>query len=347
MIKNKLDFKLINLAIITFIIFLIYTTSNFWIWLLNMAITIFTPFLLAFALAYALYPLLKIMIRKGVPKFLGVGIITILILGIFTLIVSIVIPLLFEQMSGLFSGIIKFVQDISSNYNLHLGSLQETLSNTFKTIINNYGRYVSDGAITIINKSIGILSMIAIIFFVGIYFLSDMKKIRSRVKIYLQETNKKTFNYIKTLDREITQYFNGLGKIIFIQFFEYSLAFFIIGHPNYLLLGILASLTSVIPYVGGIMTNIIALITAVVISPSLFLLTLIVTFVLPTIDGYIISPKVFGKTNKMNPLLTIFAVFTGGVLYGVMGIAIAIPTTIIIVSTFKYYKKDILVKIGK
>lgn len=131
-----------------------------------------------------------------------------------------------------------------------------------------------------------------------------------------------------------------------IQFFEYTFLFLIIGHPNFLLLGVLACVTTVIPYFGGLFTNVIALLIASVISPKLFILTLIVTLLFPNIDGYIISPKIYGKTNQLAPLLTIFVVFAGGALLGFTGIVIAVPLTIIISAIIRAYKVEISKKIS-
>ena len=119
-----------------------------------------------------------------------------------------------------------------------------------------------------------------------------------------------------------------------------------IGHPNFLLLGVLSSVSTLIPYFGGLIVNIIALIIASVVSPQLFVMTLIVAIVFPNIDGYLISPKIYGKTNNISPLLSIFAVFAGGVLGGFVGILIALPLTIILRTIYKSYKKDISKKIG-
>ena len=121
--------------------------------------------------------------------------------------------------------------------------------------------------------------------------------------------------------------------------------FFLIGHPYYLLLGILCSITTIIPYFGGIFANIIACITAFFISSKLFILTLVVAFICPNIDGYIISPRVYGKTNNIPALLSIFAVFAGGILYGVIGIIIALPVAIILLATYKFYEDDIADKL--
>ena len=125
---------------------------------------------------------------------------------------------------------------------------------------------------------------------------------------------------IQCMDMEITKYLKGLELFMIVQFLEYSFIFFIIGHPNWLILGILASITTVIPYFGGLITNIIALILASVVSTPLLIATTIVCLVFPQLDGYIISPKIYGKTNNVNPLITIVVVSVGGTLLGIGGI---------------------------
>ena len=89
-----------------------------------------------------------------------------------------------------------------------------------------------------------------------------------------------------------------------------------------------------------------ALIIASVISTKLFILTLIVCIICPNIDGYIIGPRVYGKTNKLHPLVNIFAVFAGGILGGFWGIVVSLPIAIIVLATIKFFKKDIDNTIG-
>ena len=121
--------------------------------------------------------------------------------------------------------------------------------------------------------------------------------------------------------------------------------FLLIGHPNYLILGILASVTTIIPYFGALICNVLALLIASVISTKLFVLTVIVLIVCPQLDGYLIGPKIYGKTNKINPVVNIFAVFAGGVLAGFWGIVCALPVAIAIKATLEFFKEDITDKI--
>jgi len=67
--------------------------------------------------------------------------------------------------------------------------------------------------------------------------------------------------------------------------------------------------------------------------------------VLSTVDGYVINPLVYGKSNKIHPLLVIISVFIGGALFGIMGIIISLPTAIIIVTTYRYFEEDLKDKI--
>ena len=61
MIKNKLDFKLINITLIALTIFLLYQTSNLWVGLISTLFKIIFPFLVSFVIAYALYPFVKLL----------------------------------------------------------------------------------------------------------------------------------------------------------------------------------------------------------------------------------------------------------------------------------------------
>ncbi len=345
MIKNRLDYKLINVALIAVIVYLIYNTGNLWLSFVGKLIQIITPFFFAFIVAYALYPMVNYLQSKRIPKFLSVVIVLGLIIGLVAILIILIVPLLFGQLTSLFNGIIAFLKELTVNYDLNLGSVQDSLSASFNDIIMNLSKYVSNGAINVISMSLGVISTIVIAFAASIYLLIDMAKIRNTFKQFLLSKSKRAYTYFKTLDTEMKNYLTGFMKIVVITLFEYTIAFLIIGHPNAILLGFLAAVATLIPYFGGMITNVIAAITAFVISPTLFIKTVICFFILSSIDGYVINPFVYGKTNEVHPLVVIFAVFTGGILFGIIGIIISLPLAIAILATYKFYKNDINEKI--
>ena len=342
--KNKVNYKMLNFLILTAIIYFMYQTGHLWMGVTDKILAITGPFLFAFAIAYALYPFLSYLESKKIPKGIAVFIVIGLVLGVLGITIGLIAPLLFDQLSSLFNNIIAFLKEMSLDYDWNIGPLQANLSESFNEIIKSLSKYVSDGAVNLIGVSLNVISVVVIGFSAAIYFLIDMKKIRLGVKRFLHAKSQKAYRYVQLLDHEMSNYFDGFFKIVIITIFEYTFAFSIIGHPNALLLGFLAAVASLIPYFGGIITNIIACITAFVISPALFIKTVIVFFILSNVDGYLINPLVYGKTNQVHPIITILAVFAGGILGGIVGIIISLPVAILIITTIKYFKGDIVDK---
>lgn len=340
--KNKIDFKLVNIVLFVLTVYLVYETKDLWLGVLNLILKITIPFLIAFALAYAVYPLVRKLTDKNVPKSISILLVVGGIVGIIVLVGVLVTPTIMSQMTNLFNGIISFMKEMSNNYNINFKDVQNALSTSFNDVISKVGTYISNGAISFISVSIDYLSKIFIILTAFIYFLIDMDKIRSFVKEYLSHKSMKIYNYVATIDDEMGKYLVGFMKIVLISFVEYSITYTIIGHPDALMLGTLAALGNLIPYFGGIITNIIAAITAFVISPALFVKTCLVFVIFSGIDGNVINPIVYGKTNQIHPLVVVISVFAGGILFGIVGIIISLPLAIILIATFKYFKQDIL-----
>ena len=57
--KNKINFRLVNFTILILAIFLIYSVKGLWMGAIDKILAILFPFLISFAIAYALYPFLK------------------------------------------------------------------------------------------------------------------------------------------------------------------------------------------------------------------------------------------------------------------------------------------------
>lgn len=344
MFKDKINYKLVNVCILTLIVYLVYKTGHLWMGVTNKFLTIVGPFFFAFVVAYALYPFLRYLQNKKIPKGIALFIVIGLVLGLLGITIGLIVPLLVQQLGSLFNSIIAFLKEVSLNFDINIGPLQTNLTESFNEIIKSLSKYISDGAVNFIGISVNAVSIIAVAFSAAIYFLVDMEWIRTSTKKYLRKHSKKMYQYVRLLDHEMNNYFDGFFKIVLITLFEYTITFYIIGHPNALLLGFLAAVANLIPYFGGIIANCIACITAFVISPALFIKTVIAFFVLSTLDGYLINPYVYGKTNKVHPVIVIMSVFAGGILWGTLGIVISLPVAIILITTIKFFRHDITEK---
>lgn len=346
MLKNKFNYKIINLAALMLLLYIGVTNISIWWGILLKCIKVLAPFIVAFAFAYALTPLVRFLDKK-LPRWAALLIVILGSVLILFGIIAITLPLLYDQLKLLIKMLMEVFNNFSDKFNINIGNFEIQVTDYLNEILKSIGNITSTTTMDLLGKSFDFLGKFIVGFVGFIYFLMDMNKIRARVKELLLSINKRSFKYIKCMDTEITNYLKGLGIFMVIQLFEYSLLFLIIGHPNWLILGVLACITTVIPYFGGLITNIIAIILASVVSFPLVIATTIICLIFPQLDGYVISPKVYGKTNNVNPLITIMAVSIGGTIAGVPGIIIALPIYLLIRETYHFFKKDLKEGIDK
>ena len=180
--NNKLNYKLVNVALLTLIAFLVYLSGNFWIRVLKIIIKIFLPFLFAFAIAYALYPFLEKMRRKGLPKWLGVSIIMVSIIALISLIIYLITTVMVGQIGGLFTNIVEFLDSLkNSNSTIHIAGFETSIESVLKEVFSNVSSHVQNGAISFINVSLSYIANLFMVIAGFIYFLIDMDKIINKV----------------------------------------------------------------------------------------------------------------------------------------------------------------------
>lgn len=341
MFSNKLNYRIINITALLLLLYIGVSNIGVWWGIFVKIVSVLAPFIIAFAFAYALMPVLNWLQKKKIRKPLAVMIIVLALVLIVGGLIAIILPMIYDQLTLLAKMIIEVLENIGDKFHVNLGNVEIKITDYLNDAIRNVGMLASSTTIDLISKSIGFLSKFIVGFVGFIYFLADMEKIRSWVKNVLLSISKRSYEYLKCLDIEIGNYMKGLGIFMIIQLFEYSILFLVVGHPNWLILGILACLTTVIPYFGGLITNIIAIITASVVSTPLVIATIIICLIFPQLDGYFISPKVYGKTNNVNPLITIMVVSVGGTVAGMVGIIVALPCYLLVRTTYHFFKKDL------
>ena len=239
MYKNRINYKLLNFLILMGLLYIIVTNIGTWFNIFSSIISICMPFLIAFAISYALNPLVRKLISKGVNKSLAVTIVVVLVTAIIIGLLVVTLPLLYNQLVTFASNFGKVLEDIGDKFNINLSFINDLSGDYLDDIISSIGNFVKDGSIDIVGKTTSIIGKIIITFIVSIYFLAYMDSIRKGISNFLKQTKNKLYRYVKALDYELGNYLKGLLLFMVIQFFEYSLVFFIVGHPNWFLFGVI------------------------------------------------------------------------------------------------------------
>lgn len=315
--KDGINYILINITIFVFLIFLL-NKLNIIKPLLNILSLIF--FSLIFS--YIVYPIYKLLSNK-MNKVLAIFIIYIFIFLFLILIIykSIINVNFIQNIIDLFENIFIFINKINLKYNLNID-----LSYIKETLIN----FILNNSVNIIKNIINYLSKFIFIIILSICILLNIEYI----KMIVNKLKYKKLIY--NINKRLKTYLISNIKILIIQLIEYTFIFYIIGHPNYLLLGIFNSLNNFIPYIGSFITNILAITTSSVISNKLLFLTSIVSIILPNIDAYIITPKIHKEENKLPEVLCITSVIICSIMFKFYGLILGVPILIVIIEILKY-----------
>ena len=122
-------------------------------------------------------------------------------------------------------------------------------------------------------------------------------------------------------------------SVVLISFFS-IVGLRIIGLRDFLVVGTIAGISNVIPYLGpiiGILAGIIAaLIQYSTLSFGIVLPVVAVFLVVQILDNVFVAPVVVARSVNLHPLVVIFVVLAGNQLFGAVGMILAVPTTAVI-----------------
>ena len=317
--------------------------------------TVVLPIILSAILYYLLVPIVNFFERKGVKRIYSISALYLIIIGILTVLIVSVIPLLRDQIMGLIVSIPYLVRDIERMIEQVIGSqflnqVQQTLNfnvSDLATQLSNQASNILNSTFTSIGNIIGSVSktVMAIITvpFILFYLLKDGKKLPGYILKFLPVLMRShIYSVLKEMNKQISSYIRGQIVVSFCIGFLMLIGFLIIGLDYAPVLALIAAFTSVVPYLGPAIAITPALIIAIVTSPYMLLKLIIVWTIVQLIEGKFISPQIMGRNLHIHPITIIFIIIIAGNLFGVIGILLAVPgyavLKVITTHLFEYFK---------
>lgn len=195
------------------------------------------------------------------------------------------------------------------------------IPNFINSVVSGFGSF-----------SIGLFSVI----FIAFFLLKDSKLMEQGIMVFVPDSkearSKKSFEKIKTL---LSRYFVGLIFQILILFVIYTIVLLVFGVKNAIVIAFLCALLNLIPYVGPLVGGILML----TLTMSSFLGESFSNVILPKttyvmigfifgqlVDNFFSQPFIFSKSVKSHPLEIFLVIIIAGILFGVVGMIVAIPT---------------------
>ena len=310
-----------------------------------------TPFALGFALGYLLDPVVQHLERLGLNR-LGASL---AILAAFIFLVTaaliFVAPILGNQLVGLIHNLPSLAT-----------RLQRLIVDQGNALLNTYGgpwrdkiglsaplsaeqietslrEFVAARAQLLLSASqsllyggkalFGFFSVAVITPVVAFYMLVDWDKLVGALDAALPRDHHDSLRRMAhEIDVALAGFLRGQSLVCLFLGLWYGLGLTLIGLDYGFLIGVTGGLLSFVPYVGSLTTLVTSLLVALVQgwpSWSLFLEALGIVLVGQILEGYVLSPKLVGKSVGLHPVWVMFALVAFGELFGFTGLLIAVP----------------------
>ena len=104
----------------------------------------------------------------------------------------------------------------------------------------------------------------------------------------------------------------------------------VIGVPSALALGLLAALLEFVPFIGPILSAVPALLLAFAESPEQAVWTGLLFLAIQQFEGNLLEPLVQQRAVDLPPALLLFALVAGGLVFGIVGVILAAPLTVVL-----------------
>lgn len=189
---------------------------------------------------------------------------------------------------------------------------------------------------TILSNLMGIFIGLMSVLFITFFLLKDRSILNNIVDTvtpdkYLSQV-RKVLSDTKNL---LSRYFIGIAIQVSIIATIVSVGLTIVGIENAILIGLLAGIINIIPYLGPIIGGTIGVTIAIFSNLDLELQTELVPLVIKVFmvfataqltDNFVLQPLIFSKSVKAHPLEIFFVILIAGSLAGIVGMILAVPT---------------------
>ena len=310
----------------------------FLLWLLS---PVLAPFIAAAVLAYALAPVVDVLVRRRLPRVIAVVLVELLLLLALLAALLLVIPILSKELPLLREQIPLLAKALNDNvapwlkqYGINLALdtvsikafvlkyLDANLEEWLATALSS-ARIGGSFVLAIIGNAV----LLPVVLF---YLLLDWPHLlKCGWALVPPRVQPSVAGFLQECDQMLGQYLRGQLLVMLLLAVFYSVGLAIAGFDLALPVGVFTGLAVFIPSLGFGLGLILALLAGVLQFASFYgVLAVAVVFGLgQLLEGFVLTPRFVGERIGLGPLMVIFALLAFGHLFGFVGVLIALPVS--------------------
>jgi predicted PurR-regulated permease PerM len=304
---------------------------------------IWLPMALAFGLVFLLSPLVKWLEGRGMPRLIGSFLAFGLLVGAIVTVALLVFPTvrdqvveLVQRLPDLYVGVLDWARDLGERLGvdvdgiLSLEGLEQWLEDpanqeTIQNLLLGFG--ASAGfLIRGVTEAFVILGLAPVL---AIYILIDLERFKENAVKLTPPRNQEEVAYVGgEVGVAMGSFVRGQLLVAFLVGLASSIGMWFIDLPFWLLVGMIAGLLNLIPFLGPIVGGALAFVVALLNGdPWQGVWAVVIFTVIQQIDNHIITPMIQRTRVNLSPFSIVVALVIGGSLAGLLGVLVAVPMT--------------------
>ncbi|MFO8061123.1 MAG: AI-2E family transporter [Bacillota bacterium] len=304
--------------------------------------TALLPFFLAVLLAYMLNPIVTFCEKRGLSRVQAI-VATYALLGAVTAYVLLyIVPGILSQALRLAANIPWYIiriqqllAQLETQYS-HIippAILRETAGRAATRALFSLQQHLTELDLIISWATLIFGNLVSLLLapLLAAYLLRDGKELRRKLDGLIPgKYRQKLIAVLDDMNEVLSGFLHGYLLVSIIIGVLATLILALLGVRFYLLLGLVAGLTNLIPYFGPFIGAIPAMAVASFTSWNLVLKVAVSYIVLQQFEGMVISPRILGGRTGLHPLAVVFAVMAGGAFLGLPGLLLGVPVAAVI-----------------
>ena len=295
------------------------------IWLLIQLWQVALVVVVALALVGALSPIVDMMERRGVRRFVALSaIITALVLSVVG-IGFLVVPAIFGQVSQVLENA-PAIQAAVAQFMGAFPALRRWQALVAQANPDEYLQPLTDYALAYMGVVVQMVVYAITAVFLAFYILAD----RERVTGYIYSLAPRRYHVrlarvMLDMETVVGGYMRGQALTSLGMFVFTYVLLTILGAPNAFAIAVFAAFADLVPFVGTLLATIPIVIAALAVGPVAAGIALVASLLYDQFEGRIFVPRIYGATMRLSPVIVLLALLVGGTLLGVVGALLALP----------------------
>jgi len=300
------------------------------------------PVMVAFLIAYLTHPLASFFERHRLPRILGFLVILLLFASLILLIFVAFLPAIVHELMFLGQKLPSWQEvmekhigpllaDLEERYPESYALLQERLTEWAQQNLPSIAQRLVSWLAGLISSAfglVGILVNLILIPVIAAYLTVDFHRLLGTLRLLVpRPVLPSVEKVVQDVNQVLKDFLKGQLLVAMALGIMYTAGLLLVRAPLALVIGPLAGVFSLVPYLGLLVgVGMASILTLLEYQDIWHLVGVLATFaVAQSVDGWFLTPRLLGKRVGLHPVWILVALLLGGELFGLPGVVVGVP----------------------